>query len=420
MVAVTLEELILRLLPCSFIYSSDKHDPELMQWLSDDDEEKDEQDLQHYIEKEPPITLDTSFKRTLIVLGLPVVPAEKFDRLWVVIRKTLNKEFEKKGCEISKDYIIDAPKDEHGGSKGIAFFTFQTEFQAGIAIRVLRNFRLDSQHTFKAIRLDDFDRVISDENKCLPALKNFGFTRHDLRDWWLKQEHVREQFVLRYADQTEINCFDPLEREPTLVYNGENERAEGRRFGTDHRVEWSPSGSYLAIFRRPGITLHGGEKFELKIRFEHRGVCNISFSPGEEYLLTWDGTKGPTAHDKSVCVWRVMTGDLLRSFPTPKMSPKGVDFPHFLWNYDGTYIARLNQTTGGNEILVYKLPEMVLANDTSGKSAPFKYCAEKFDWSPNNNILSIVIPGSLDTPALPMIRTLQFPCKLTFIQRAYC
>uniref|UniRef100_A0A3B0N309 Eukaryotic translation initiation factor 3 subunit B n=1 Tax=Theileria annulata TaxID=5874 RepID=A0A3B0N309_THEAN len=381
----------------------------ILDWVSDDDEEFDQSQLERFYEQDPPVTLDKSFKRTLMgifyflklfsVLGLPVVGPEKHDRLRDVVRKTITKELEKKGCEIQTPFVLEIPTDNSKQTKGLAFFTFGTPFEANMALKFINKFKLDSSHAFKAILVDNFDMIVSDDNKCVPPLKTFGFTREGIRDWWIMGERMRDQFVIRYADKTEVYWFDSVHREPKLAYDGSRERAEGRRPWADQKVEWSPNGSYLAVYKWAGIALYGGNNFELKIRFEHKNVKNIQFSPCEEYLLTWDGSKGEDRHEKSICIWRVITGELLRSFPTPLKSPKGGDFPHLLWNRTGKYIAMLNQFLEGSEVLVYRLPEMTLIEGPDGKPAPLKYSAEKFDWSPQDDILSVVIPGSLDTPA---------------------
>ncbi|GIX64475.1 eukaryotic translation initiation factor, putative [Babesia caballi] len=371
----------------------------LLDWLSDHDESKDAEEYERLADAEAPIMLSTAFPSSLVVAGLPLVASDKYDRLLEIMRKKLSKDFEKKGYEIQKDFQIDMPCDEDGNTRGVAFFTFATRSDALKAQQFINMYKFDASHTLKAAMVDDFDKLVSDDNKCTPPLNTFGFTRENMRSWLFDSDRMLDQFVIRYADQTEIHWFDPLEREPVLVYNGERERAQGKRVWTDQNVEWSRNGTYLVFYRRPGIALYGGPTFELKVRFEHRNVQNVLFSPDEEYLLTWDGTRGADRHDNSICIWHVITGEKLCAFPTPAISPKGNDFPHFLWNHNGKYIARLNETADGNEILVYKLPEMVLISDAEGKPAPLKYNAEKFDWSPTDDILSIVIPGTLDTPA---------------------
>lgn len=373
-------------------------DSGLMEWLSDHDESKDQEEIARYTENEAPITLSTLFKSTVFVAGLPIVASEKFDRLCEVFRRILDKEFDKKKCDVQKNYKIEMPRDDNDSTVGVAFLTFGNHFEAQRALRHINKLKLDVSHTLRAVMVDDFDLIVNDGANCVPAPKSVGFTREDIRSWWFEGERMREQYVIRYADQTEIHWFDPIESGPSLIYSGERERAEGKRVWTDQKVEWSPNGSYLVFYRRPGIALYGGPNFELKIRFEHRNVQQVSFSPGEEYLLTWDGTSGQEKHENSICIWHVITGELLATFPTPEMSPKGGDFPHFLWNHNGQYIARLNKCADGNEILVYKLPEMVLISDAEGKPAPLKYGAEKFDWSPTDDILSVVIPGTPDTP----------------------
>ncbi|EDO06280.1 eukaryotic translation initiation factor 3 subunit family protein [Babesia bovis T2Bo] len=371
----------------------------LMEWMSDHDDSKDEEEMERLALMEHPIELSTIFPNTIIVTGLPLVTQEKYDRLMEILRKKLLKDFEKKGYNIGKDMKVDMPYDEDGNTSGVAFLTFANHMEAVKAQKHINMSKFDASHTLKSALIDDFERIVSDENKCMPALNTFGFTRDDLRTWLFDSDRMLDQFVVRYGDHTEINWFDPLEREPILVYNGERERAQGKRVWTDQKVEWSRNGSYLVFYRRPGIALYGGPDFELKVRFEHRNVQKVSFSPDEEYLLTWDGTSDSDKSDNSVCIWHVITGEKLYSFSSREISTMGTDVLRFLWNHNGKYIARLNPSTDGNEILVYQLPEMELIRDAEGKPAPLKYAAERFDWSPTDDILSVLIPGTLDTPA---------------------
>ncbi|ORM40659.1 Eukaryotic translation initiation factor 3 subunit B [Babesia sp. Xinjiang] len=374
-------------------------DEGLMEWISDHDEQQDEEDFERLASAEAAINLSTVFPTTLIVTGLPLVTSEKYDRLLEIMRKKLNKDFDKKGYNIQKDFKIDMPCDDDGNTRGVAFFTFANRAEALKAQSHINMSKFDASHTLKSALIDDFDRLVSDENKCTPALNTFGFTRQDLRTWLFESDRMLDQFVIRYGEETEIHWFDPLEREPILLYNGERERAQGKRVWTDQKVEWSRNGSYLVFYRRPGIALYGGPEFELKVRFEHRNVQKVWFSPDEEYMLTWDGTSDADKNDNCVCVWHVITGEKLCTFPAKEISTMGTDTLRFLWNHNGKYIARLNPCEEGNEILVYKLPEMELLPDGDGKPASLKYSAECFDWSPTDDILSVVIPGTLDTPA---------------------
>lgn len=119
-----------------------------------------------------------------------------------------------------------------------------------------------------------------------------------------------------------------MEREPIMHYDGSRERAEGKRLWTDSRVQWSNHGLYLVTFHKKGICLYAGDKFERKVRCEHNNVKHISFSPGDEYILTWDGTPHNPENDKAICIWQVITGDLLRSFPvTTAINSDSTDFP---------------------------------------------------------------------------------------------
>ncbi|CDI84704.1 Eukaryotic translation initiation factor 3 subunit 9, putative [Eimeria praecox] len=139
------------------------------------------------------------------------------------------------------------------------------------------------------------------------------------------------------------------------------------------------------------------------------------FSPKETYMLTWDGTPASMRNEKAVKTWNVMTGEMLRQFPTPAATPRGTDFPHFLFSHDEKYLAKI----GDKELCVYAMdpkdnfPDQAadedvtpvkLLRDEKGHFSALKYPVEKFEWSPGDNIVSLWIRGSDDTPGKEMQR----------------
>ncbi|KAF8820624.1 putative eukaryotic translation initiation factor [Cardiosporidium cionae] len=365
----------------------------LLEFLSSD---SDADDSDAFIKKcggiEPMVTLDKTFPNAVVVVGTPKAPQEKLEKLLMVLRKILKEELGKKGIETG-EAAIDMPFDENHMTRGFCFISFSSAHEAQQAIKCLNGYALDSKHKFKAQLLDKVDEIANRDESYKPPIKLLGFTRENFR-WWLHDERGREQFAIRYQDETEIFWHDPVEHDPVMVYNGNRERAEGKRVWTDFRVQWSPQGSYLATFHRPGIALWAGPNFEKKVRFEHKDVKQIDFSPNEEYVLTWDGSPSKVKKEFAVRIWKVTTGELLASFPTPVETPRGGDFPLFLWSHDDSYIAKMGEDT----LFVYELPSMSLMADDKSKRATFKYPLKRFDWSPGDNILSIWTPESKDAP----------------------
>lgn len=401
---------------------------DLFEFLSDDsdkeegdDEEQAEEKLREKLSQiEPLLQMDYTFPSTIALVGVPKVGKDKHEKLRIVLGKKMIEELSKKGAEsVNEGLTISMPVNEETGmTKGFCFVTFSSQFNAQHAAHHLNGWALDAKHTFRAALLDDFDEIVGRGADYRPPIKLLGFTRENFR-WWLLDPRGREQFVTRYADETEIYWHDPIERDCcSLVYNGHRERADGKRVWTDFRVQWSPQGSFLATFHRPGIALWAGDNFEKKVRFEHKDVKQIEFSPNETYVITWDGSPSQLRNEKAVRIWKVMTGELLRQFPTPANSPRGGEYPHFFFSHDDRYVARM----GEKELCVYQMEceeeqeaqdgekeektrkgqdrcsVRLLKDPKDGKLSSLKYPLEKFEWSPTENIISVWIKGSEDAP----------------------
>lgn len=83
-------------------------------------------------------------------------------------------------------------------------------------------------------------------------------------------------------------------------------RVFARKKWTDTGHQWSPHGTYIATFHKPGIRLWGGEKFEACGRFMHTNVKLIEFSPKENYLVTYtwpDPRAGDAEDDDAAVIW---------------------------------------------------------------------------------------------------------------------
>ena len=76
-------------------------------------------------------------------------------------------------------------------------------------------------------------------------------------------------------------------------------------------MQFSPQGTYLATFHRPGVKLWGGESFEAQGRFIHADVSMLDFSPCENYLVTYAYGSAP---ENAIQVWDIRNGNKIRSF----------------------------------------------------------------------------------------------------------
>ncbi|KEG03642.1 eukaryotic translation initiation factor 3 subunit B, putative [Plasmodium vinckei vinckei] len=389
------------------VEESELSDKELVDFLSDDSDDGNETLLnKKYAGKEALITLETKFPKIVTILGIPKVEEEKHSRLAEVLKKLFIRHLSAKISDSSIMNIkIHMPVDNEKKTKGICFVTFHDSFQANEAVKVLNKLKLDAKHLLTASKMDDIENIINRDERVMP-INVVGFTREKIR-WWLYDEKCREQFIVRYDSHFEVHWLDPLEKEPQLIYTTFKKNAP---FSS---VQWSNQGSYLVSFHNPGIALWGGDNFEKLIRLQHKSVKDISFSPNENYVLTWDGTPASLRNEKSICIWRVITGKLLRSFITPEYSPREKIFPHFLWSPDDKYIACIGKQ---KEVYIYELPSMLLLEDREKKRTPLKYSVVKeFDWSPVDNIVSIWIPETNNTPGTLIL--VEIPSRKELVSR---
>lgn len=81
---------------------------------------------------------------------------------------------------------------------------------------------------------------------------------------WMMDRRGRDQFVVRYGDETEVHWNDAQRAQAEEVYK--------RSFWTESFVVWSPHGSYLATVHRQGVAIWGGPSFSRLHRFSHPNV----------------------------------------------------------------------------------------------------------------------------------------------------
>lgn len=363
-------------------------------------EEEDEEDLLDYIsdgeddldnEGEP---MDKTFPDTVFLCNLPKVGQEKMAKLEKVLRDRYLSKY-----SVSNMYM--PMNSETNVSEGYVIATFPTKEDADEAVKNLNGVALDKSHSFKVVKIDDFDSITSRSEQFRPQQTIERCSRVEQRDW-LKDPQVREQFLLRHGQSTEIFWHDTLTGDPQIYYDGERERQNGKIW-CDFKVEWSPQGSYIVTFHKPGIALWSGAEFQKwKVRFPHDKVKHAQFSPNEEFLLTWNGTHPTEGDESAVKIFHVLTGETKWKSRTPAYSPtlegKGGElFPHFLWSPDGKYFAEMkNETT----IFVRDTENFEAIKDEKGQARSLKYDnLVTFQWSPKDNIVSLWTKEHENNPA---------------------
>ncbi len=435
--------------------------------LEDYDEIRDYLDmepLENEIDESQFPSFEPDFSSAIIVENVPAVSSEKIPKLMGVLLKIY--------AQISKitEADIHMPFNEEANmTYGFCFIKFPNKDEAENAIKVTQGLAIDKKHTFKVSMYSDLEKYASISDEYVPVAPQPFNPRPDPTSW-LTDPQCRDQFVLRHSHETEIFWANHTGEEPNLVYGGEREKVGGKVW-CDSYVCWSPQGTYLATFHAPGVKLWGSTEFESQGRFMHQKVEDLSFSPCENYIVTYRFTFNPQLDPaQAICVWDIRTGVLLRSFELknpldPKFqvqatitveeksadkekAPKKVDRvirgrirsyegdsshgyftieegnavhervpsdkvtpiqePNRLkWSPDGKYLARL----GCDLISVYTLPSMTLLDK---KSIAAKDVLD-FVWSPRSNMISYWSPSVGNHPAL--INILSIPDRAEISSR---
>jgi len=321
--------------------------------------------------------MDTSLNQVIVVDGLPIVPAEKHEKLTNVIKKF----FSQVGTIVENG--LEMPKDDKGTSKGFAFIEFSNVAEATAAAQKANGYKLDKSHTFTVNSFEDHAKYMAVPDEEVEFAPPPFVPKEDLRHWLLDGA-ARDQFVVRYNEETEIWWNEATKPSTDPEYSRHN--------WSDHFVQWSPRGTFLATFHRLGIVLWGGPSWKRLLKISHGGVRLMDFSPNERFLVTWSPEADQT---QALIVWDVKSGKELRRFQGNKDGDEMV-WPAFQWSHDDQFFARL----GDDCIYVYESVSMKLIKDKQDKRTSVHIDGvHQFIWSPTDNYVSLWVPEHLNQPA---------------------
>ena len=332
-------------------------------------------------EEEELIETETGFGHIVVVDNIPQVSAEKYDKL----TKILSKIFSASG-NIAENGLNHPVDQSTGLSKGFAFVEYENHDQARTARMALDGYQLDKNHRFIAILFDDLERLneVPDEYQEPPAKAYEPAT--DLYNW-MGDRRGRDQFAVRYGDETEVLWNDVAQQNPQKV--------KDRSFWTEAPfIQWSPQGTYLATVHMQGVAIWGGDDFRRIRRFSHKNAQRLAFSQCEKfvYIYTDIPPEGRQAPRFALSVYEVTTGRKLRVFEgsqedhaigAARRPDGGMAYPAFKWSSstdDGhAFLAVMRK----NAISIYQAPEMILLDKKSIKADGI----QSFEWSPADPIL---------------------------------
>eukprot|EP01039_Chlorochromonas_danica_P005554 gene5554-6116_t len=432
----------------------------------------DYEEIEEYLDLTPvEVAMDESalpkfnpdYSSAIIVDNLPKIPPEKVPRLIAVFLKL----YTQVSSTLTADDIYMPIDESKNLTYGFCFIQLASGGDAEKAIKATQGFQLDKNHAFKVSPYSDLSKYakISEDDQP-PALTDFH-PKPEIASW-LNDEKCRDQFAVRHGRETEIYWANASGEEPSLVYGGEREKKTGKLW-CELNVEWSPQGTYFVTFHKPGVKLWGSGEFNALGRFMHPNVEEISFSPCENYLVTYRFSDLPaTSKDskeakEAIIVWDVRTGRKLKTFELKNPLDVGchvqakiseeksgktaeklvrckvksyevvgkigyftlevghnqqervsqdkveaVQDPNRLkWSADGKYLARL----GTDIISIYELPTM---NLLGSKSHAAKDSVD-FCWSPKGSLLAHWAPAVGNHPA--SINIVRFPDRAEISSR---
>ena len=353
------------------------------------------------IEEEEPTEL--SFSNVVVITNLPVgVPPEKQAKLESFLSKVIS-------SDPSSD-ILDvhlALDSEKSTTLGVAIVTLSDESKVAPTIERVDGFEVSRGQALKAFPFEVAESILedalasedADSSAC--AEQEIQIINRTTQRHWLIEEPRMEQLLTRFDDETEISWVDPLDPNPKLYYGGEREKVSGKKW-CDLNVEFSPNGSYLITYHGPGVAVWSGKHFGNKTRFEHTHVAGAFFSPDEQYLITY--RHAMSLEDRGVVkVWRVLNGELLRSFGhTQGVVTTEINECGFLWSPSSQYVCRIVH----GSIFVYETATMKLLTDPrTGQPAPLRYQNVKvISWNPSvgeesGDQLAVWTPEGSNEPA---------------------
>lgn len=309
-------------------------------------------------------------ENVVVVDNLPVVEPSRLDKLKTVI----NKIFSNHGNIVK----VVHPTDHEGRTKGYAFMEYKNSSQAEEAVKHLNNHRLDKTHTFAVNLFTDFKKYSNIPDKWeAPTAQEFKI-RNDLYSFLMDPDAFDQYSITTEVAPNSVQvtfCQNTLP-EPTDLETREN--------FTDTFLKWSPLGTYVVTFHKPGVAVWGGDTFVRIQRFPHPGTQFVEFSPCENYLTTYGNTMN---NGQLIIIWDIRSGVEKRSFVSDGLSSLSM----FRWSYDDKYVACM----GDSAIHVYETPSFYLLDMKSIKIPGIR----SFSWSPTDNIIAYWVEEQNQIPA---------------------
>ncbi|XP_055692826.1 eukaryotic translation initiation factor 3 subunit B [Lutzomyia longipalpis] len=328
--------------------------------------------------KQKPCATD-GVESVIVVDNIPIVGPPRMEKLKSVIEKLF--------FSFGEVTNVFYPLDDNGNTKGYVFLEYKNPENAEEAVKEMHNHRLDKNYTFAVNLFTDFAKYENIPKEWEPPKAQPYTVQSDLYNFLLEPD-AYDQFCVAAEtapSNVQVQFWQNTLPEPTDI--------EKRDRFTDTFVKWSPQGTYIVTFHKPGVVLWGGTKFVKINKFPHTGTQFVDFSPCEQYLVTY----GPTPQGQKIIIWDIRTGQEKRSFISDGVS----NLSMFRWSHDDKYVARMDE----GAIYIYETPNFYLLDMKSIKVPGIR----NFSWSPTDNIIAYWVAETTDVPA--KVSLLEIPKK---------
>lgn len=320
--------------------------------------------------KQKPCETD-GVENVVVVDNIPKVATARQEKLKTVLEKLF----------LAYGEIVNVffPVDEEGITKGYAFLEYKNSENAEQAVKNLHNHRLDKSHMFAVNLFTDFQKYENIPIEWETPQPQPYKVQPDLYSF-LTEPDACDQYCV--AAETAPNSVQVQFWQNTLPEPNELETRD--RF-TETFVKWSPLGTYIVTFHKPGVILWGCSNFTRVHKFPHTGTQFVDFSPCENYLITYG--PGNSSSGQKIIIWDIRTGLEKRSF----LSDGSSNMSMFRWSHDDKYVS----TLGEGAICIYETPTFYLLNKKSIKVPGIR----SFCWSPTDNIIAFWVAEATEVPA---------------------
>jgi len=324
----------------------------------------------------------------IVIDCIPKVAPEKLPKLEKVLKKVLGKFGEVIGINMPVDPAT-------GKTGGFCFVEFRNKECALEASNLGNGYKLDKKHVFNITLMSEFNKYINTPADWKAPTED-EFEEKANPHWWLTNKHCEDQLVIRHDEECEVAWC----RKSSI----QTVKSQNRWSDADPAapVEWSPKGTYLVTFHRPGIVLSHGKMWAKK-RFPHSGVRDIQISPSESHLVTFSRDMRPSKEDpQQIIIWNIATGEKLRGFNAEPCTPTGDVWPAFRWSHDDSFFSRMKHT---ESIALYSTADKCqMTKSMNAKKEAVKQSikiagVENFAWSPSNNYIALWSPEEGERPA---------------------